>query len=129
MASGGKSFSKYDFSLNDRLYINDGHQNFTLSQDAIKFKEPISTSTVSVYDFDQDGDQDIFIGERFKVETYGIPTNGYILENKGNNVFEISEQPALKNIGLITESTWVDLDNDGIKDLILSGEWMRNNFV
>ena len=124
VCSGGKSFSKFDFSLNDRLYINDGNQNFTLSQNALKFNEPISTSTVSVYDFDQDGDQDIFIGERFKVETYGIPTSGYILENKGNNNFEMLTPDVLKNIGLITDSTWEDINNDGIKDLIVSGEWM-----
>jgi hypothetical protein len=124
ICSGGKSFSKFDFSLNDRLYINDGNQNFTLNKDGLKFNEPISTSTVSVYDFDQDGDQDIFIGERFKVESYGIPTSGYILENKGQNTFEISNQEALKNIGLITDSTWEDINNDGVKDLIVSGEWM-----
>lgn len=124
VCSGGKSFSKFDYALNDRLYINDGNQNFTLKQDALKFKEPISTSTVSIYDFDQDGDQDIFIGERFKVETYGIPTSGYILENKGNNSFEIINQDALTAIGLITDSTWEDMNNDGVKDLIVSGEWM-----
>jgi hypothetical protein len=124
VGSGGKSFSKYDFSLNDRLYINEGNLNFTLKQEALKFKEPISTSTVSVYDFDQDGDEDIFIGERFKVETYGIPTNGYMLENKGNNTYQTLSQQALKEIGLITDSAWEDVNNDGIKDLIVCGEWM-----
>jgi hypothetical protein len=124
VCSGGKSFSKFDFSLNDRLYINDGNQNFTLKIDALKFNVPISTSTVSIYDIDQDGDNDIFIGERFQVETYGLPSSGYILENKGNNVFEISNQEALKNIGLITDAVWEDVNKDGIKDLIISGEWM-----
>ena len=124
VCSGGKSFSKFDFSMNDRLYINDGNQNFTYSPNALKFNEPISTSTVSVYDYDQDGDQDIFIGERFKVETYGIPTSGYILENKGNNSFQTLTPEVLKGIGLITDSTWEDMNNDGIKDLIVSGEWM-----
>lgn len=124
VCSGGKSFSRYDFSLNDRLYINDGNQNFSLNQEAIKFKEPLSTSTVSIYDFDQDGDQDIFIGERFMVETYGVPTSGYILENKGNNTFDILSPDGLKNIGLITDSAWEDINGDGIKDLIVSGEWM-----
>ncbi|NNC49218.1 MAG: VCBS repeat-containing protein [Flaviramulus sp.] len=124
VTSGGKSFSKYDFALSDRLYINDGNQNFTLSQNSLKFSVPISTSTVSIYDFDQDGDDDIFIGERFKVETYGIPGSGLILENKGNNIFEITEPAELKNIGLITDSFWADMNNDGVKDLIISGEWM-----
>ena len=124
VCSGGKSFSKYDFSLHDRLYTNDGYHNFTRSKTQLPFKTPISTSTVSVYDFDQDGDQDIFVGERFKVETYGIPANGYLLENKGNNNYKISKQKALENLGLITDSTWEDINNDGVKDLIISGEWM-----
>ncbi|MDH3382231.1 MAG: FG-GAP-like repeat-containing protein, partial [Flavobacteriaceae bacterium] len=124
VCSGGKSFSKFDYSLYDRLYINDGHQNFVLNSQLLPFPTPLSSSTVSIYDFDQDGDEDIFVGERFQVETYGIPTSGYILENKGNNTFEIPNQEALNNIGLITDSAWADLNDDGIKDLIVSGEWM-----
>lgn len=124
VCSGGKSFSKFDYSLYDRLYINDGHHNFSVNTEVLPFPKPISSSTVSVYDFDQDGDEDIFVGERFQVETYGIPTSGYIMENKGDNSFEISKQEALKNIGLITDSAWADLNNDGIKDLVVSGEWM-----
>ncbi len=124
VSSGGKSFSKFDFSLNDRLYINDGNTNFILKADALKFNSPISTSTVSPYDYDQDGDIDIFIGERFKVETYGIPSSGYILQNVGNNQFEIANQKALEDLGLITDSSWEDLNNDGTKDLIVAGEWM-----
>ena len=84
----------------------------------------MSSSTVSVYDFDQDGDSDLFVGERFKVETYGIPSNGYILENQGNNNFSKLHQEAIQNIGLITDSAWADLNNDGVEDLIISGEWM-----
>jgi hypothetical protein len=124
VASGGKSFSKFDFALNDRLYINDGNENFSLKQDAILFTSPLSTSVVKAYDYDQDGDQDLFIGERFKVETYGIPTSGYILNNKGNNNFEIFEPEPLQKIGLITDAAWEDFNNDGIKDLIVVGEWM-----
>ncbi|WJJ98202.1 VCBS repeat-containing protein [Algibacter luteus] len=124
VASGGKSFSKFDFALNDRLYINDGKQNFSLKNDALPFKAPISTSVVKAYDYDGDGDQDLFIGERFKVETYGIPTSGYILKNLGNNTFEIIEPEALQNIGLITDAAWEDFNNDGLKDLIVIGEWM-----
>lgn len=124
ICSGGKSFSKYDFALNDRLYINDGKGNFSLNLKSLSFKNPISTSTVSVYDYDQDGDDDIFIGERFKVDTYGMPSSGYILTNNGNNNFELYQPEALQNIGLITDSKWVDLNDDNIKDLVVVGEWM-----
>ncbi len=124
VASGGKAFSKFDFSLNDRLYINNGNGNFTFNPEALKFKSPLSTSTVAAYDYDQDGDIDLFAGERYKVETYGIPASGYILENKGNNKFEQKSPKALQNLGLITSSAWQDLNGDGIKDLIIGGEWM-----
>jgi len=90
----------------------------------LPFTNPISSATVTFNDFDNDGDHDLFIGERFKVDTYGIPADGYLLENKGENKFITSNQKALKNIGLITEAAWEDLNNDGIKELIVAGEWM-----
>ncbi|MCA0151973.1 VCBS repeat-containing protein [Winogradskyella vincentii] len=124
VTSGGKSFSKFDYALNDRLYINEGNGNFKLNLESLKFPVPISTSTVSVSDYDGDGDIDLFIGERFKVNVYGIPTSGYILENKGNNDFEVQQPEGLKDIGLITDSHWADINSDGVKDLIIAGEWM-----
>ena len=124
VTSGGKSFSKFDYALNDRLYINDGNGHLKINVESLKFPGSISTSTVSVSDYDGDGDNDLFIGERFKVNIYGIPTSGYILENKGNNDFEVQQLEGLKNIGLITDSHWADINSDGVKDLIISGEWM-----
>ena len=124
VTSGGKSFSKFDYALNDRLYINDGNGHLKINLESLKFPGSISTSTVSVSDYDGDGDNDLFIGERFKVNIYGIPTSGYILENKGNNDFEVQQLEGLKDIGLITDSHWADINSDGVKDLIISGEWM-----
>ena len=124
VTSGGKSFSKFDYALNDRLYINEGNGHLKINLESLKFPRSISTSTVSVSDYDGDGDNDLFIGERFKVNIYGIPTSGYILENKGNNDFEVQQLEGLKDIGLITDSHWADINSDGVKDLIISGEWM-----
>jgi len=129
VASGGKTFSKFDFALNDRLYINNGDNTFSYSIETLVFPAPISTSTVSVYDYDQDGDSDIFIGERFKVDTYGKPTSGYILNNNGENKFEVIQPDVLQEIGLITDSQWVDLNNDNLKDLVISGEWMPISII
>ena len=124
VTSGGKSFSKFDYALNDRLYINEGNGHLKINLESLKFPGSISTSTVSVSDYDGDGDNDLFIGERFKVNIYGTPTSGYILENKGNNDFEVQQLEGLKDIGLITDSHWADINSDGVKDLIISGEWM-----
>ena len=79
VASGGKSFSKYDFSY-ERPFVSSTMVlgNFTVSTTPLPFASPMSSATVAVYDFDQDGDQDIFVGERFKVATYGVPVDGYL---------------------------------------------------
>lgn len=124
VASGGKAFSRFDTNLNDRLYINNGNSKFTKLETPLPFPKPLSTATVSVADIDLDGNMDIFIGERFNPEAYGAPSSGYILKNLGNNTFIQLEQKGLNDIGLITSSQWVDLNNDQYPDLIITGEWM-----
>ena len=124
VCSGGKAFSRFDTNLNDRLYINNGNANYTKLKTPLTFPKPISTSTVSVIDINLDGKIDILIGERFNPEAYGAPSSGYVLKNLGNNNFIPLEQTELKNIGLITSSQWVDLNNDKYPDLIVAGEWM-----
>ncbi|MEO9892128.1 VCBS repeat-containing protein [Aurantibacter sp.] len=124
VCSGGKSFSKFDKNLNDRLYINQGNGEYKKSSTPLPFTHPICTATVAVNDYDKDGDIDIFIGERYNPGGYGSPANGYLLENMGYNTFSINKQDALLNLGMITSSAWVDLNNDSFPDLVVAGEWM-----
>ncbi|MBJ25613.1 MAG: hypothetical protein CMC91_05705, partial [Flavobacteriaceae bacterium] len=67
---------------------------------------------------------DLFIGERFNPDLYGIPVSGYLFENKGGNKFVKVEQKALKELGLIKSAGWTNLNNDEFPDLIVAGEWM-----
>lgn len=124
IGSGGKSFSIYDQLLNDRFYENNGKGNFQFLENAFKFKTPFPTGAVAVADFNNDGLVDIFIGERYNPEAYGIPVSGHLFLNQGNNNFNEIEHPNLENLGLITQAKWVDINQDGLNDLIVAGEWM-----
>ncbi|MCO6489669.1 MAG: VCBS repeat-containing protein [Phaeodactylibacter sp.] len=127
VASGGSEFASTALALLDRLYFNDGQGHFAKSPQTLPAGRPESTGCVAAADFDKDGDQDLFVGLRQRPFLYGVPVNGYLLQNDGQGKFsEVSSQraPALKELGLITDALWLDFDRDGDEDLIVVGEWM-----
>tara|TARA_R110002051_G_scaffold141279_1_gene214284 strand:- start:13516 stop:16875 length:3360 start_codon:yes stop_codon:yes gene_type:complete len=112
-----------------RLYINDGNGNFTKSIENLpsSFK---NISVISPYDFDNDGDIDVFVGSRSVVGVYGINPNHLFLENVGDGKFiNATEKLAydLKDAGMITDAIWIDIDGDTKKDLITVSEWGTPN--
>ena len=124
VASGGKVFSKFSSLLDDRYYINDGNGNFTKTTQSFNFPKHISTGALAAADFNGDGKIDIFVGERFHPDTYGLKGSGFLMMNLGGNQFEYQEQDALNDIGMITGAQAIDINNDQQIDLVLSGEWM-----
>ena len=129
MVSGGNEFINNPTMLQDRLYVNNGTGGFTKSINALP-EMPTSGSRVHSVDYDNDGDLDLFVGGRLVPGNYPLPASSYILENvstKDNPKFiNVTDKiaPELKNLGLVTDASWTDYDNDGMVDLILSGEWM-----
>ncbi|MFS4483906.1 FG-GAP-like repeat-containing protein [Hyunsoonleella sp. 2307UL5-6] len=128
IVSGGNEFKPNSKMLQDRLYINNGKGNFVKSKFALPLI-PTSGSRVTAEDFDKDGDLDLFVGGRLLPANYPFPVNSYLLENiskPGRPQFKINEKNASKfsKLGLVTTSLWLDYDNDGWKDLFVSGEWM-----
>ncbi|MCZ6694208.1 MAG: VCBS repeat-containing protein [Bacteroidetes bacterium] len=127
VASGGTEFSSSSSALSDRLYINDGRGNFTKSPQALPTGQFESSATVEAADFDGDGDIDLFVGVRAIPFRYGLPVNGYILENNGEGDFSnVTKQlaPGLLEVGLIKDAIWEDINKDNRPDLIVVGEWM-----
>ena len=120
---GGKAFSPHSISLNDSYYINQNN-TFIKANNSPSFPIPVSSSVVKAADYDNDGDLDLFVGERYKTNIYGQPGSGYILENDGQGNFNTSKNKILENIGMITDASWTDINNDGWQDLIVLGEWM-----
>ena len=137
LVSGGNEPQPGSELLQDRLYVNDGKGDFTRSTSALP-QMLTSGSRVKAFDFDKDGDLDLFIGGRLLPKNYPLPANSYILENiseKGVPKFKdvtSAIAPELNEIGMVTDASWTDYDQDGWTDLVVVGEWMpitvlRNN--
>lgn len=127
VCSGGNEFPTSSSALIDRLYINDGSGKFTKSSQFLPTNAFESTSTVKASDYDSDGDLDLFVGVRLKPFAYGLPVNGYILNNDGKGNFTNATAqvaPSLNSIGMITDAIWKDVNGDAKEDLLVVGEYM-----
>lgn len=102
----------------DRLYINN-NGSFTKST-ALPKNDNIS-SCVKPYDYDGDGDVDLFIGNRSNPDNFGQRTSSYMLKNDGEGNFQIDEN--FKLTSFVTDAVWTDLNGDNQKDLLVSNEW------
>ncbi|GAB4405645.1 MAG: VCBS repeat-containing protein [Bacteroidia bacterium] len=128
VCSGGSEFSSASTALLDRLYLNDGRGRFVRQSQPL----PVSTgfvnsSCVAAADFDGDGDQDLFVGGRSVPGYYGVPAASYLLRNDGRGRFEdvsATLAPNLRQLGMVTDAAWVDLNADRQPDLVVVGEWM-----
>jgi enediyne biosynthesis protein E4 len=113
--------------LGDRLYLNDGKGNFTKSEGLIAADKPFASSCVRAADYDNDGDQDLFVGARLIPSHYGAPMGGFILQNDGKGHFKgVTPEvaPELKTLGMVCDAIWCDIDNDKDLDLLVVGEWI-----
>ncbi len=121
--TGGSGFSENSNYLSDSYFVqHDGS--------FIKTELPEYTGNAAVikqYDMDQDGDLDLFIGNHVVSKDFGKSPDSYILKND-NGKFVINQQAELKALGMVTDAIWSDFDADGIKDLIVIGEWMQPVF-
>jgi len=121
--SGGSGFSRGSKFLSDSYFI----QN-----DSSFYQNPLpdytgNASIIKQYDMDQDGDLDLFIGNHIVSRDFGTIPDSYILKNE-NGEFEIQAIPELQALGMITDAVWSDFDADGLKDLIVVGEWLQPIF-
>ena len=128
LASGGVELSKYSEYYFDHLFLNDGKGNFSLVNNRLPHPEnKISTGVVIHADIDQDGDEDLFVGERVKVGNFGAACSAYLLVNDGQGNFTDKTAelcPALQNVGMVTDAIFADLNQDGKLDLLVAGEFM-----
>lgn len=112
--------------LQDRMYMNDGKGNFKLNVNAFPLNG-FNTSVILPFDFDEDGDLDLFVGNRSIPRVYGLNPKCYLYQNDGKGNFKnvtMQVAPGLEQPGMITDAKLVDLLGDEKKELVIIGEWM-----
>ncbi|MCU0471551.1 MAG: VCBS repeat-containing protein, partial [Arcicella sp.] len=122
IASGGDEFEINSRFYQDQLFINDGKGNFNLATDRIPSINTPSSCVIAC-DYDHDGDNDLFVGGRRTIMKYGEAGTSFLFQNNHGKFNDVTP-PQLKNIGMITSATWVDIDQDSWQDLVISGELM-----
>lgn len=130
IVSGGNEWNPNNPRYQDRLYLNDGHANFEFHMDGLPAMTE-SGSCVRPFDFDGDGDLDLFVGGRHTPWNYPAPVTSRLLENQGGFFTDVTDKlaKALVDIGMVTDAVWIDYDKDGNSDLVLAGEWMPLTFL
>ncbi|MEO0341059.1 MAG: FG-GAP-like repeat-containing protein [Bacteroidota bacterium] len=124
VVSGGNEFQPDSRFFQDRLYLNDGQAQFQLSDRLPEIRS--SGSCVKSFDFDGDGDLDLFVGGRLIPFRYPQAPRSFLLENREGQFIDVTEAiaPELSYIGMVTDALWHDLEQDGKAELMLVGEWM-----
>ncbi|MDW3652571.1 MAG: VCBS repeat-containing protein [Bacteroidia bacterium] len=120
--SGGSEYTSADEALQDRLYINDRNSNWVKAESALP-EMLISGGVVAPADVDGDGDIDLFIGARQIPGTYPLSAPSYMLINDGKGNFTADTHPRWKEMGMITDASWTDLNGDEQADLVFVGDW------
>jgi enediyne biosynthesis protein E4 len=120
VASGGGENAS---NLQDRLYLNN---NNTFTKATLP-KCAQNASIVKTFDYDNDGDLDVFVGNNSVTNRFGSNPDCYLLNN-ANGQFSIVQNKTFEGIGMITDAIFTDFNKDGKTDLIVVGEWMKPTF-
>ena len=128
IASGGAENEPQSKAYVDHFYTNDGKGNF--KEEYLDITNNRTTKSIlSAYDYDNDGDLDLFVGGRVVPGSYPSPTSSFIYQNESTNgktsFTDVTKKvaPSLQQIGMVTSAVWSDADNDGKKDLVLTMDW------
>ncbi len=124
VGSGGADFFGKAPALLDSYYIQE-------RDGLVKYEVPglyENASVVIAHDYDDDGDIDIFVGNRMVTNDYGKLPDSYLLNND-EGIFSPVQTGLFSGLGMITDAIWTDFDMDDDIDLIVVGEWMSPIFL
>ena len=138
-----KDFSEADFAVldidgdgdNDVVALAGGYENMEekeyqhyiyINNNGVFTRSPLPipqfpASVVRPFDFDHDGDMDLFVGSRVKKGMFPYANHSWIIKND-NGILYVDSTSRL-NLGMVTDAIWTDYDKDGWEDLLVAREW------
>ena len=126
IGSGGNNRLSNRGELNHRLFLNDGKASFTHSAEAFPVFE-FNTGVMVPFDYDLDGDIDVFVGARNTPLKYGVTPSSALYQNDGSGKFKdvtSTLAPDFSKLGMVTSAVVGKLSNQGGASLIIVGEYM-----
>jgi len=124
IGTGGADFYNKSKPLLDSYYLS-GDTSFTLLEVADYFE---NASCLKQFDFDDDDDLDLFVGNQSVSNDFGNTPKSYFLQNEKGKFIPVQEN-LFKHLGMVTDAVWDDYDRDGQMDLVIIGEWMEPTFL
>jgi hypothetical protein len=98
----------------NHLYFNDGTGEFTASTVGLQSVDVKNSLACAFADMDNDGDQDLFVGN-------GVAQHNQVFLNDGSGLFDKRPKSDLTtDRGRSIGSVWVDFDEDGDMDVVVA---------
>jgi hypothetical protein len=116
VVSGGTRYDGRNILYNDRVYKKE-QGKFRLSSE---IPTNTSGSVVAVADFNNDNFTDLFIGSSHVPGKYPHSPYSYFLRNNNGSLILHDSM----ELGNIRDARFLDINKDGLQDLIIVGEWM-----
>jgi hypothetical protein len=99
----------------------------SLTKSVFPETKAMNASVIKAFDYDKDGDLDLFIGNNSKYNSFGKMPDCYLFNNN-KGIFTIVQAATFSGIGMVTDAVVTDFNKDGNLDLIVVGEWMKPKF-